>query len=74
MKIFFIIVGVVLILMLLFGRRAWDTMNEDEKREVNTLYSGGLYSKEEMAEKEQKLQPIYDSDGTISSWYLDDDE
>lgn len=51
MKIFFIIVGVILILMLLFGRRAWDTMNEEQKHEVNNLYSGGLYSKEEMSEK-----------------------
>lgn len=74
MDTFFIVAGAIVILLLVFGRSAWDTMDEDQKRDANTLYSGGLYSKEEMKEKEEKLQPIYDSDGTISSWYLDDDD
>ena len=54
MKIFFIIIAVLVVIMLLFGRRAWDTMNEKEKREVNNLYSGGLYTEEEIKELEEK--------------------
>ena len=84
MKIFFIVVAVIVVLMLLFGRRAWDTMNENEKREVNSLYSGGLYTDEELAEmnnktqikklkKEKELEPIFD-DGEITGWYEDDKE
>ena len=53
MKIFFCILGVLVILMLIFGRRVWDGMNDDMKYEVNNLYSGGLKDKEEI-EKEKK--------------------